>query len=583
MKKYCSADLNSFEILSPHSISEWKFMGTAKPGTPPKPRLKCAPSQYYCPTTAVAAGENAQGQCVNACDMPASEDHSSKCIGFTDTTFDGDSRVCAIRRKCPPCHNGGVSLGHAKGCRCACDLGFQGTTCEELVPCTNLCKYGGIRLGSVRNNDCKCICQQGYAGTQCEIKLSCPNKCNEGNPRTNSCACGTKCKNSCVNGAYSQNPDGTPVCMCSCKLGWKGIDCSRTVPCTNICLNGGIREGTVASNTCRCNCERTGFSGIACTRPFSLWTALKRQDNLREFVRMLEHPDNAFYKDLLDDLSANPSYNNITVFAPLDLYYPLGGVDPSRHITPNGDHVQTFFESGHEYPTLGNYVKASVYGNRVILNNKVEIKNLKGYINAANGIIHPIKGYLGSNPCHFHSETSEECLLCRSSNSACLRAACWYGFDRDQNRCNSKPWCKADVCENGLLSHTEINDLYPPLSVKDQASVGDVMNQIQQRTGVALSKSNVIVNGLLLADLADQKPIADVRDAQCDPQESNCKLISVKLKLSRGNSPSECCQNEASALCHDGICSHLPLCTQARYTKRLHAVLMSFICLLFFL
>ena len=559
-QEYCSEDLDAFEKLSPRSISNWKVMGKADPKiTHGTIKLKCAPSQYYCPMTAAAAGENAQGQCVHSCDMPASEDDSSKCIGFTDTTFEGDSRVCAIQHKCPPCHNGGVSLGHAKGCKCACDIGFQGQTCEELVPCTNMCQNGGYRLGSVRKtNDCKCLCRQGYAGTQCEIKLTCPNKCREGNPRTNSCACGTLCKNKCVNGAWSQNPDDTPVCMCSCMVGWKGLDCSRKVPCTNICYNGGIRKGTVASENCGCDCRRTGFSGTACTKPISLWTALEKHPDLTQFVQILQHPDHAFYKDLLNDLSANPAYNNITVFAPLDRF-SNSGVDPSLHITPSGDHVQSFFESGHQYPTLKNYVKVSITGNQVTLNGKVEIENLKGYISAANGIIHPIKGYLGANPCQFQSDTSEECLSCSSDSSACHRAACWYGFDRDQNRCNSKPWCTTAVCEN--LRHTEKNELYPPLSVKDDTTVGDVMTRIQQQTGVSLSKENVIINGLPVTDLADQKPIADVRDIVCETSESNCNLISVTLKLSRGNSPSECCENEVTEL------SHLPLCSQARWNN----------------
>ena len=429
---YRSKALTSFEQkLSPHLIHEWEESCGEKKCDRIPLKLKCAPTTYYCPATAVAAGKKAQGQCVDACDMSSSDD---SCVGFTVTPFDGDSRVCALRPLCPQCHNGGISLGHGNDCKCACALGFQGKTCEDLIPCTNLCLNGGIRLGSVKNDDCKCICRQGFAGTHCETTLKCPTFCAEGNPRENTCGCLLEdCPNKCVNGAWSKNPDGSPVCMCSCQLGWKGLDCSKRVPCTNICLNGGVREGIVGlPNTCRCYCERTGFEGAACTRPVSLWNALERHDDLGPFVQQLQRPENAFYKDLLSDLTKSPSYKSMMVFGPL--FYPVGGVEPSLHITPNVQLVGSSWINDKIYPTLGNYIKVSTRstnldhgGERldVIFNRRVSLENLKGYISAANGVLHPINGYLGSNPCDFHSDRSEECLRCTSDTSACLRAACW--------------------------------------------------------------------------------------------------------------------------------------------------------------
>ena len=282
------------------------------------------------------------------------------------------------------------------------------------------------------------------------------------------------------------------------------------------------------------------------------------------------------------------SYNRIMVFAPLDRFYPGGGVEPRLHITPDGK-IETSWLHDVVYPTLGNYVKGTqskqkVHGKtirQVILNGNVPLENSKGYESAANGIVHPIKGYLGSNLCHLHSNQSEKCLLCTSKTNPCLRAACWYGFDRDQNRCNDKPWCREevcqcsdDVCKNRKLRRSEINDLLPPLSMPGK-TVGDVLVKIKDETGVT-DKSRIIVNGVELTDLPEQKPLLEVRNVACNPQISDCNLVYVRLRLSRGNTPSECCTGVSPS--RGGQRSpHLPLCNKVRATPNNHHFLMWFL------
>ena len=175
-----------------------------------------------------------------------------------------------------PCRNGATCVNGTGDFRCLCDVGFQGTLCEQEVDeCENEpCRNGGTCRDLI--GTFKCSCPPGTSGTRCEINvdecLSFPCK-NNGTCRDLvggfRCMCvpgftGRQCEadiNECLSqpctgpgavGCMQSHPGNGYTCVCM--DGWVGLRCqTRSSRClVNPCRNGGRCLELPSTSLCEC-------------------------------------------------------------------------------------------------------------------------------------------------------------------------------------------------------------------------------------------------------------------------------------------------------------------------------------------
>ena len=83
------------------------------------------------------------------------------------------------------------------------------------------------------------------------------------------CADDDTCMTPCINGNITGTVAGNN-CLCTCNLGYQGVDCGTVTPCSNTCQNSGVVNGTVAGGDCGCDCSATNFIGTECQTPIPL-------------------------------------------------------------------------------------------------------------------------------------------------------------------------------------------------------------------------------------------------------------------------------------------------------------------------
>ena len=225
---------------------------------------------HTCSGHGTCSGEGAAIAC--ACD-PGFEGE------FCDELVDG----CAAL---DPCGEHGTCVGEDGTARCRCDLGYTGALCDtcypgyavgtegqcELEPSCPASACSGAGTCSAATGSAVCTCDPGYAGDSCE-------RCDTGSHRDGNGAC--VADESCVtDDPCSTNgtcDDATGEARCACAAGYAGATCEECFPgfrmdesgacvlaieCDGFICNGGSCADDTGIVVCS-ECP-DGFSGDYC-------------------------------------------------------------------------------------------------------------------------------------------------------------------------------------------------------------------------------------------------------------------------------------------------------------------------------
>jgi hypothetical protein len=228
--------------------------------------------------------DDSSGTAACACDVGYTGALCDACAnGYQDHNTNGTCEPsCDLMQ--PNCGYGHCDDG-AGTVMCACDQGYDGAACDACAggyqdknangTCEPTCATAN--LGCV-NGACVdssgtplCACDTGYQGTTCD-------QCADGYQDNNSNGtCEQKCASAnlgCVNGACADS-SGTP--LCACDPGYKGATCEQCADgyqdndgngiceptCASVNLTCGHGQCADSSGTAACACD-TGYQGTAC-------------------------------------------------------------------------------------------------------------------------------------------------------------------------------------------------------------------------------------------------------------------------------------------------------------------------------
>ncbi|MBR4931925.1 MAG: hypothetical protein IKZ02_02735, partial [Alphaproteobacteria bacterium] len=171
--------------------------------------------QYY--------GDDCSGVCPSCGSYGSAYYDGSKCTcKCNDGSYLNSSGTCVL---CQTCANGSRAKYDATEGKCIC---------PEDKNCDITCENGGVVFYNSETGACECSCQPSYPyfhGERCE-KTCTSASCNE-------------------NSSYSfENGE----CVCHCKAGFYGKDCSQQ------CQTCGVNERAVYVNgSCQCECKSGYF------------------------------------------------------------------------------------------------------------------------------------------------------------------------------------------------------------------------------------------------------------------------------------------------------------------------------------